>query len=351
MSASHTPSPRNSVSGQPPLAEGPPIGDTTTTEAAQWLTMLMSGEMTESDYQRWRQWRTAHPDHERAWQHIEMTTTQLEELEPDTPYENLSPIVHPTDTDPSGSSGRRKALGALLWLGTATATTLLASRTHTWRQANADYRTGTGEQREIYLADETRILLNTRSAIDVAFDPQRRLIRLITGDILVTTGSAPNQNTDPRPFIVETAEGHIWALGTCFMVSQQQERTRVAVLKNAVEIAPADTSGWQYILPTGQQLSFMRHAPVSAAAPLSESTLAWIHGQIIADNLRLGDFITDLERYRSGLLHCDPAVAELRLSGVFLLEDTDRILATLPGILPVQIRLRTRYWVTVEAVP
>jgi transmembrane sensor len=41
-------------------------------------------------------------------------------------------------------------------------------------------------------------------------------------------------------------------------------------------------------------------------------------------------------------------VASLRFSGVFPLGDTDRILAMLPSVLPVQVRLRTRYWTTVE---
>jgi ferric-dicitrate binding protein FerR (iron transport regulator) len=40
----------------------------------------------------------------------------------------------------------------------------------------------------------------------------------------------------------------------------------------------------------------------------------------------------------------------LRLSGVFRLEDTDKLLAILPQTLPVQLRYRTRWWVTLERV-
>ncbi len=47
---------------------------------------------------------------------------------------------------------------------------------------------------------------------------------------------------------------------------------------------------------------------------------------------------------------CAPAVADLRLSGVFRLEDTDKLLGILPQTLPVQLRYRTRWWVMIEAV-
>lgn len=343
--------PPPSVADQPhplPLANGHPISGATADAAAQWLTLLMSDEMTDSDYQCWQQWRAAHPDHERAWQHIEAVTARFRELRPAAAYKSLSPLTNPVSAGKPGSPGRRKAMGTLLWLGTAGVGSMLVSRTQTWQQTIADYRTGTGEQRAVYLADGTHIMLNTYSAIDVAFDAQHRTIRLITGDILITTHPVHTPISDPRPFIVETAEGRIRALGTRFTVSQRKGRTHVAVLEHAVEVTLAAAPDRQYILPAGQQLSFTRHT-LNNATTLDKQTTGWTQGQIIADNIRLGDFITDLGRYRTGLLRCDPAVAELRLSGVFPLDDTDRILETLPSVLPVRVRLLTRYWVIVEA--
>src|SRR5256885_16408705 len=71
------------------------------------------------------------------------------------------------------------------------------------------------------------------------------------------------------------------------------------------------------------------------------------------DTQRLDDFLAELNRYRPGWLHADPAVAGLRFSGVFPLDEggidgTDAVLAMLPGALPVQLRWRTRWWVVVE---
>lgn len=72
---------------------------------------------------------------------------------------------------------------------------------------------------------------------------------------------------------------------------------------------------------------------------------------MIVDDVTLGEFLADLSRYRPGLIHCAPEVARLRLSGVFPLFDTERILNMLPNSLPVQVRSRTRYWVSVEPAP
>ena len=72
---------------------------------------------------------------------------------------------------------------------------------------------------------------------------------------------------------------------------------------------------------------------------------AWLDGLIVTRNMRLGDFLAEVARYRPGFLSCAADIADLRLSGVFRLEDTDRLLAVLPQTLPVRLHQRTRWWV------
>ncbi len=86
------------------------------------------------------------------------------------------------------------------------------------QQWTADYRTAVGERREWTLADGSRITLNTNTAVDVLFDSQQRLIRLREGEILVQT--ATDNSPLARPFLVSTAQGHMQALGTRFIVRQ-----------------------------------------------------------------------------------------------------------------------------------
>jgi transmembrane sensor len=46
------------------------------------------------------------------------------------------------------------------------------------------------------------------------------------------------------------------------------------------------------------------------------------------------------------VLRCDPAVADLRLSGTFPLGDPDAILQVIAQTLPIKLQFVTRYWVT-----
>ena len=324
---------------KPPVANGRVISVDTANVAADWLTLLMSGEATDEDRQRWQQWRKAQPDNELAWQHIEAVTGRFRSLPTQAAYQSLSPLAHP----PLSAPKRRKTLTTLLWFGAVGVTGTLATRSQTWQQTVADYRTATGEQRSLTLDDGTRITLNTASAINVRFDNKRRLVRLVSGEMVIVTGHASGEQ---RPFIIETAEGTVRAMGTEFTVRQRNGSTTVSVLESKVEITPAQASS--YLLNAGEGITFTRDG-LGQLVSVDQQSAAWIRQQIIADNVRLADFVAELGRYRVGVMRCDPVVADLRFSGVFPLGDTDRILAMLPNTLPIQVRLRTRYWVTLEA--
>lgn len=331
----------DAVGSSPPLAGGLPLSEAIADQAAEWLTLLMSGEATDNDRARLARWRAEHADHERAWQHIERVAQGLKAMAPHPAYKALSPYA--STKDPQGST-RRKAMRALLWVGVAGGSGLLASRTPAWQQMTADHRTSTGEQRTLTLADDTTLMLNTASAIDVRFDGRQRLVRLVAGEVLIRTGHA---SADARPFIVETKQGRIRALGTRFTVRQRRDDTQVVVLDDAVAITPRDAEVLQRVLQAGEQATFT-HASIDPPQAVGEEAAAWARGQLVADEMRLGDFLAELGRYRPGLLRCAPEVAGLRFSGVFPLQDTDRILSTLPSVLPVRVTMRTRYWATVD---
>ncbi|QKS84256.1 FecR domain-containing protein [Pseudomonas bijieensis] len=204
----------------------------------------------------------------------------------------------------------------------------------------ADQRTATGEQRTLRLVDGTLINLNTHSALDVRFDDKQRRIVLQEGEILVETGHG-----DPRPFIVETREGNLRALGTRFLVRREDEGTRLSVLKSAVAAHPqaADT---EQILREGQQV-LMRRDGLGPTIALPPGADAWTRGMLVVDNARLEDLVHELGRYRRGYLGVAPQVADLRITGSFPLHDTDLALTALLPSLPVQIEHHTRWWVVV----
>lgn len=330
----------NRMAATVPLLGGHSVSAEVADQAADWLTILMSEDVSEQDRLDWQQWRGLHADNELAWRHIEAVTGRLRTLGPQTGYQVLSAMAEPP------SSSRRRLFGALGILASTAMTATLVRRTELWQAQVADLQTGTGEQRQFRLPDGTSLQLNTATALNQLFDQQQRLLQLVRGEVQIHTGHAPGEQ---RPFMVRTAQGLIRALGTQFSVrSWGDGQTYVAVQDGAVEITPHYSSQSAVINP-GQQLRFdeVRTFAVGAA---DANELAWTQGQLIAEAMPLGQFLARLARHRPGIVRCDPSVAQLRLSGVYPLSDTDRILSTLHNVLPVQVIARTRYWVSVMPV-
>jgi len=305
-------------------------------EAAGWLVRFQSETLSAADRAAFERWRGRSAAHAAAWARVEDMLRSFGQVPPELGARTLRQLDRP---------GRRQALrgvAGLLLLGPAA---WLAWRELPWHEWSADARTATGEQRRMQLADGTRLLLNTATAVDIQYTAEQRVIWLRAGEILLTTGKDPAPVH--RPFIVRTAQGSVQALGTRFMVRDERDGIRVAVFEGAVAIRPA-ASDAQRVLRAGQQTVFdaERIEPESAA---DAALVSWEDGMLAARNWRLADLVAELARYRRGFLRCDPAVAELRVSGAFPLNDTDAGLRLLEKTLPVRIQRMTPYWVTVAA--
>lgn len=235
----------------------------------------------------------------------------------------------------------------LLGLAAVGVAAFIARDMDAWPIIHADYATATGETRDIVLADGTRIVLDTGTSIDVCFNEQERRIILRSGEILVTT--AHDAAPAPRSFLVQSRQGTVQALGTRFTVRQDDDLSQVAVFEGAVRIRPLDAQDTDLTMPAGYRTEFSSQQIRQPLLPAEETAAAWSQGLLVAEQMRVGDFVAELARYRSGILRCDPDVADLRVTGVFSLRDTDRALANLTLALPVGIAYRTRYWVTVSA--
>jgi transmembrane sensor len=213
-----------------------------------------------------------------------------------------------------------------------------------YRSMLAQQRTGIRERRSLRLDDGSQLELNADTALDIHFDSRQRLIQLLRGEIIVQTAKDPTQ----RPFMVQTAQGGVRALGTRFSVRQLPEQTLVGVLEAAVEVSPQRHADHPLRLETGQQVTFDRDR-VGSVRPLPAGSTAWVQGMLSVDDWRLGDFIEELGRYRPGVLRCAAEVRGLSISGAFRIDDTDTVLENLGKSLPVKVRYLTRYWASIEA--
>lgn len=298
-------------------------------EAARWFVLLASGEATAKDWADCTGWRSADSRHEAAWQHIHRSMSRFSDI----PREHAqASVVALTATGKDKRPGRRRflaQLGIFCAIGVAVR--------QAWRQGDwsADQRTAIGEQRDITLADGSRVRLDTNTAIDIAFSASARLIRLRHGRIMVATAPAHSPAETRPPFLVETAEGRVEALGTQFVVQQESDSTQVTVLQARVAIHTSLAAGTPPILAAGEAARFGRQGIIAQEAARPGSS-AWIKGILVADDMLLADFVAELARYRSTPLECAPAVRQLRISGTYPLIDTDDALAAIGRILPVR---------------
>lgn len=314
-----------------------PIDRRIAREAANWFVRLQNSSAGAAEHAAGAEWRARHADHERAWQLAERFSGRAQQLAGDA---GRAALERPRSLE------RRQLLKTLALLIVAAPLGFAAHRSLPWREWQADERTATGEQRTLHLPDGGQIRLNTGSAVDIAYDDNVRRVRLIAGEMLF---EVPHEQAR-RPFIVDTAEAEITLLGSRLLVRQYPQSTYLAALEGAVQIRPRLSRGDDGLmrLAAGQQTRVNSLAAEPAMA-LAQNRLDWLSNVLRAEKMRLDDFITELDRYRPGLLRCDPAVAGLLISGTFQLRDTDQILRALSQTLPVDIHYRTSYWVTITA--
>ncbi|MCW2269569.1 FecR domain-containing protein [Pseudomonas sp. JUb96] len=310
-----------------------PLDYRTLEAAATWYVQLNAKQPSEAQLNAWQDWLGKNQAHAQAWARVEKLQRQLGNLPADVALPTLA-----------GVRARRRAVLKTLAMLMAVGANGWAVRESTPGQAMmAELRTGKGERRHISLSDGSLLELNTDSAVDIHFDDEYRQVRLYRGEIMVQTASDPAA----RPFEVQTAEGRVRALGTRFSVRSDAGQSQVSVLQHAVEIRPVENPLLMLRLEAGQSANFdkQRIGPARSAAP---GTGAWTQGMLTVIEWRLADFVSELNRYRPGVLRCASEVADLRLSGAFRIDDTDTILENLSASLPVKVRYLTRYWTRIE---
>lgn len=308
--------------------------------AASWFVRLSSGVVSAEERASFEHWRQANSEHARAWSRFEALQQTIQHGTVSVPASIATSTLRAARRR---LTERRLLLKSLAAIGVAIPAAHLARQNSSLRHAFADLRTGVGERRRVTLDDGTQLWMNTATAADLHFDGRERRLLLRSGEIQIATAADPAG----RPFIVTTVDGSLQPIGTRFGVRRFEDETttRLYVTEGAVEVRPRDSAAARRVV-AGESLQF--DSSQTSALTLTGAD-AWVDGMLGAERTRLEDFLVELARYRRGLLRCDPAVADLRLTGTFPLADTDRVLAKLAETLPVSVHYRTRYWVTVTA--
>lgn len=313
-------------------------------QGAQWFALLRSGEASEAERRQWQAWRGADPAHEQAWQYVEAVSQGFAPAQAGVSREQAGQTLLQAD---------RQLRGRRRWtLGITAVAACAVTGWSAWRSPGlrgqvlalaADHRTAIGEIRAIELPDRSRIWLNTASALDVDFGPAARRLVLLRGEVLVQTAS----DTAGRPFLLDSRDGRMQALGTQFSVRQDADRTLLSVFQSAVQVRPRDAAAPQ-LVRAGTALAFDAHGLLQPG-PLDGGPPTWPNRMLAAHDLTLRALADELNRYTRGHISVADEVAGLRVVGSFPLDNLAAVMKALEADQPVRVVRPLPGWIRIEA--
>ncbi len=295
-----------------------PLPNSLADEAAYWVSADFDGELPAEKRAERDAWLAQDPEHARAYARMQDLWMQMSAV-PESPALRASlppaPVRKTRRLDPARSRVRRR------WATSAIAASLafvLVWSGQDWvTMLRADVMTDTGERRTMQLADGSTMQLGTHSAVAFDFSGDHRVVRLLTGEAAFTVAPDPS-----RPFRVEAGTGSATALGTRFLVRRNGAETRVTVTEHKVRIRYPAEGGASAVLPEGQSLSY---GPAEGIGPASRinpgDATAWTEGALVFKDAPLNEVVTEIGRYHRGYLGVLGKARNLRVSGVFRIDD------------------------------
>ncbi|WP_347558923.1 FecR domain-containing protein [Robbsia sp. KACC 23696] len=322
-------------------------------EAAVWMIRLDAGRARESDpsLARWCARSQAHRDAlasaRESWSRATPMETgaQAAVRQPDrSPLRDRYTTARMANRRPSAShhvesNPASKRASTTRWNGKLGAGIGLAAIVCAVVVGNMaltpDFKSDTGAVRTVALADGSVMRLDAQSAVDVHYTNDTRQIVLREGRVAFDVAHG-----DRRPFVVDTAGGHVTDIGTAFQIDSRDTPARpltVTVTQGAVRFSMAGASMTMHAGDVAEAMPDTAPSLVHTNADSVIADTAWQRGRLQFDDSRLADVISQLNRYFPGHhIFLDAAGGNLRVSGNFALNDPATALATLVEVLHLQ---------------
>lgn len=276
-------------------------------EAALWFARLRGESVSGQQRAAFARWLAADPAHAREFKILEQIWDDSAHLQRQAP--------------PARQALQRGlALGCVIlvcgWLG------LL------WFDGRVS--TEAGEVRHVQLDDGSKLAIAPQSRLRISIDEKQRRIDLLAGEIAVNVAV-----DSQRPFAIYAGGNTIRDIGTRFAVFTDPRHTRVTVAEGIVEIVPAE--GKRLRLQAGQAAEIAEGKSAQLQRIEHSTALAWTRGQLEFDGQALADVIAELNRFRRTPIVLDASgLAQIRISGVFLIDDDEAAPRALQQIAPIR---------------
>lgn len=305
-------------------------------EAQAWLVRLTSGEATTADAAALKRWCGQSPAHAAAFAEVNLLWDTLNAAARNIASRSEAPMAAAPSGGVGRRLGRRTFLGATVAASAAAATAMVAyPPLHLWPslpELAADYRTGTGEQRRITVADGASVELNTRTSLSIQSTEGHDGIELIAGEAAFVTGAAAG-----KPFVVIAADGRTIASSAQFNVRHDGPDVCVTCLDGEIRV---EHRGHAATLEQRQQVVYGGRGLEQVVTTDPAVVTGWREGMLVFRNEPLARVIDEVNRYRPGkIVLMNAELGRRSVVASFRLDRIDDVITLVRDAYGAQVRL------------
>jgi transmembrane sensor len=268
-------------------------------QAQAWWVRLHSGQATRADADAFREWATHSTAHAQAWREVMRTWSALDPLLAEEAVRQASRAGAFSLRGLSAalalqSPGRRAFMGGAVAASVAACVMAVDPPLGLWPSVGdltADYRTATGEQRQVALAQGISVRMNTQTHINrIGADASPRGVVLVAGEAEIVA----NGTSD---FLVETGGGRLVARAARFNIRHTGPQVCVTCLDGRVTVS---VNGEQRSLEAGRQVTYDKAGLQQVVRADEASVSTWRTGVLSFDRMPLAEVVEEINRYRPG---------------------------------------------------
>jgi transmembrane sensor len=299
-------------------------------EAAAWHARLGAKSVTTQTIEEFFAWRRD-PLNDAAYRKVEAMWERARDLQG-------SPVIAKAMDEALGRRRERRALQpVLVGAGALAAVLVLAVGTANWLQARSQFATAVGEERRLQLADGSAVQLDTASSVRIRFSGGERRVVLEAGRALFTVAHEAD-----RPFIVESGEAEVRAVGTVFDVRRSGDAVVVSMVEGVVEVSQGAVRGRSpERIGAGEQLRIGAGAQSTRQIDPATAT-SWVRNRLIFRDAPLHEAVAEVNRYLVAKIELAPDAPQTSpVSGVFHTGDREAFVAAAAMLLNLDVDRRS----------
>jgi transmembrane sensor len=298
----------------------------------------LAGQANEQQQALTQQWRRQSNLHELAWLRIQSLDQDFTAIP--TTHKPLAML-----SNNQVDSSRRSALKLLTFVGVGAGSSALFWQQH---RVNNDsvLITRRGQINQHRLTETIQLSLNTQSEIELVVNEHENTVILQQGDLVLDNSTLITGNS--LPLIVKIAEKSVTfqVNGPCKFMVSKNDNCLLAVTSGQVSVTRL---GKTFIAKANQQWQLNEQGDWQAIQ-LHYQPMAWLKGLLIADNMALGELLAYLNRYHYTLISLSNSLENLKVSGVYQLNNLESAMQALSQVLPIHINQIAKLWYRINTL-